>query len=57
MFWGWKPSKNRNIEPHQNDTGSYKKKSAFGEIFLPVETSLWFRVYGGLDQLMDGEDF
>ena len=24
-FWGWKPSKNKNAEPHQNFTGSHKK--------------------------------
>ena len=24
-FWGWETSKNKNIVPHQNFTGSYKK--------------------------------
>ena len=29
-FWGWKLSKNKNIEPHQSFTGSYKKECSRG---------------------------
>ena len=28
-FWGWKPSKNKNIEPHRHFNGSYQNKVYF----------------------------
>ena len=31
-FWGWKPSKNKNIEPHQNFVGSYIRSTSLGSL-------------------------
>ena len=28
-FWGWNPLENKNMEPHQNFTGSYNKEFTY----------------------------
>ena len=46
-FWGWKPSKNKYIESHQNFTGSYKKSvktfHASGKEIVKLLSFLFFQ--------------
>ena len=35
-FWSWKPSKNKNIEPHQNFSGFFIKKCVMKNKYLTL---------------------